>query len=60
MRESLTNGLCILFWCIYFANSGQKWEYFGKGNRPVDEWGCKTELLDDDGSSDFTDLYENT
>ena len=44
--------------CIYFANSGQKWEYFGKGNRPVDEWGCKTELLDDDGSSDFTNLYE--
>ena len=43
---------------IYFANSGQKWVFFGKGNQPVDEWGCQTELLDDDGSADFADLHQ--
>lgn len=43
---------------IYFANSGQKWEFFGKGNQPVDEWGCHTELLEDDGSSEFAALHE--
>ena len=43
---------------IYFANSGQKWEFYGKGNQPVDEWGCSTEYLDDDGTSDFDELLE--
>ncbi len=43
---------------VYFANSGQKWDFFGKGNRPVDDWGCRTELLDDDGSREFADLHE--
>ena len=42
---------------IYFVNSGQKWEFFGKGNLPVDEWGSTTELIDDDGSEQFADLY---
>jgi len=43
---------------IYFANSGQKWTFYGKGNQPVDEWGCSTEYLDDDGTSDFSNLLE--
>ena len=43
---------------VYFANSGQKWDFFGRGNRPVDDWGCRTELIDDDGSSEFADLHE--
>ena len=42
---------------IYFANSGQKWTYFQGGNRPVDDWGCTTLLLDDDGTKDFADLH---
>jgi hypothetical protein len=43
---------------VYFVNSGQKWEFFGKGNQPVDEWGCSTELLEDDGSGEFASLHE--
>ncbi len=43
---------------IYFANSGQKWTFYGKGNQPVDDWGCQTELLDDDGSAEFADMHK--
>ncbi len=43
---------------IYFVNSAQKWTFFGSGNQPVDDWGCSTELLDDDGSAAFADLYQ--
>ena len=43
---------------IYFANSGQKWTFYGNGNNPVDDWGCSTDLLDDDGSADFDDLHK--
>jgi len=43
---------------IYFANSAQKWTFFGSGNQPVDDWGCSTELLDDDGSTEFADLHQ--
>ena len=43
---------------IFFANSGQKWTFFGNGNQPVTEWGNTTELLDDDGSADFDGLYK--
>ncbi|MEE2657258.1 MAG: enolase C-terminal domain-like protein [Candidatus Latescibacterota bacterium] len=42
---------------IYFANSGQKWTFYQGGNRPVDDWGSSTRLVDDDGSSDFADLH---
>jgi L-alanine-DL-glutamate epimerase-like enolase superfamily enzyme len=42
---------------VYFANSGQKWTFFGKGNQPVDEWGSRTELLEDDGSAEFSELH---
>ena len=42
---------------IYFANTSQMWTFYHGGNSPVDEWGCHTELLDDDGSADFNDLY---
>ena len=42
---------------IYFTNSGQKWTFFGNGNQPVDDWGCRTELVEDDGSTDFDNLY---
>ena len=42
---------------VYFANSGQKWTFFGDGNQPVTEWGNSTELLEDDGSADFADLH---
>ena len=42
---------------IYFANSGQKWTFYGTSNSPVDDWGCQTDLLDDDGSAEFDDLH---
>ena len=42
---------------VYFANSGQKWTFFGRGNQPVDEWGSRTELLEDDGSAEFAELH---
>lgn len=42
---------------VYFANSGQKWTFFGRGNQPVDEWGSSTELLEDDGSAEFAELH---
>ena len=43
---------------IYFVNSRQKWVFYGTTNQPVDEWGCSTELLDDDGSTEFADLHK--
>ena len=43
---------------VYFANSAQKWTFFGSGNQPVDEWGCHTDLIDDDGSAGFSRLYD--
>ena len=42
---------------LYFSNTQQKWTFFQDGNHPVDEWGSKTELIDDDGGSEFSDLY---
>ncbi|NKB71325.1 MAG: enolase [Candidatus Latescibacteria bacterium] len=42
---------------VYFANSAQKWTFFGNGNQPVDEWGSRTELIDDDGSAEFDRLH---
>ena len=42
---------------VYFANSGQKWTFFGDGNQPVTEWGNSTELIEDDGSAEFADLH---
>jgi L-alanine-DL-glutamate epimerase-like enolase superfamily enzyme len=47
---------------IYFAqnshHTSQMWNYFAMGNQPVYEKGVKTELLDDDGTSDFADLHK--
>lgn len=42
---------------INFARTEQMWDFYMAGNQPVDEWGCHTELLDDDGSADFAKLY---
>ena len=42
---------------VYFANTKQKWVFFGNGNMPVDEWGSSTEYLDDDGSKSFEELF---
>jgi len=42
---------------LYFADQGQKWRFYHGGNRPVDDWGCSTKLLDDDGSEQFADLH---
>lgn len=42
---------------VYFANTAQKWVFFGHTNQPVTEWGNRTELLEDDGSKTFADLY---
>lgn len=46
---------------LYFANNSHSlspmWRYFAQGNQPVYERGVHTELLDDDGSAEFADLY---
>lgn len=42
---------------VYFANTAQKWVFFGNGNQPVTEWGNQTELIEDDGSAAFADLH---
>jgi L-alanine-DL-glutamate epimerase-like enolase superfamily enzyme len=43
---------------IYFAETRQKWVFYGNGNQPVDEWGTQTELIDDDGGAGFDDLFK--
>ena len=43
---------------VYFANTRQKWVFFGGGNLPVDEWGSSTEYLDDDGTKTFDELFK--
>ncbi len=53
---------------VYFSNilgyhsqqTSQIWNYFAQGNQPAFEQGVNTELLDDDGSPGFADLYERT
>lgn len=49
---------------VYFANNShhtsQMWNYFSQGNQPLFERGVTTELLDDDGSPGFADLYERS
>jgi L-alanine-DL-glutamate epimerase-like enolase superfamily enzyme len=46
---------------VYFAddshNTSDMWKYFATGNQPLYERGVRTELLDDDGSRSFEDLY---
>ena len=46
---------------VYFANdshhTSDMWTYFSRGNGPLYERGVQTELLDDDGSQAFADLY---
>jgi L-alanine-DL-glutamate epimerase-like enolase superfamily enzyme len=46
---------------IYFANdshhTSEMWRYFSLNNQPVFERGNYSELLDDDGSMAFADLY---
>jgi len=42
---------------IYFANTRQKWVFYGNTNQPVDEWGCRTNLIEDDKSSQFAELH---
>lgn len=46
---------------VYFANdshhTSEMWRYFSLNNQPVFERGNHTELLDDDGSAEFDDLY---
>jgi len=47
---------------VYFANdshhTSEMWRYFSLNNQPVFERGNHTELLDDDGSAGFADLYK--
>jgi L-alanine-DL-glutamate epimerase-like enolase superfamily enzyme len=43
---------------VYFANTRQKWVFFGDGNLPVDDWGSSTDYIDDDGSADFDALFK--
>jgi L-alanine-DL-glutamate epimerase-like enolase superfamily enzyme len=46
---------------VYFANdshhTSEMWRYFSLANQPVFERGNHTELLDDDGSPEFAELY---
>ncbi|MGA1199289.1 MAG: hypothetical protein ACO36I_22570, partial [Candidatus Latescibacterota bacterium] len=43
---------------IYFAKTRQMWVFYGQGNQPVDEWGCHSELIRDDASAEFDDLFQ--
>jgi galactonate dehydratase len=47
---------------VYFANdshhTSEMWRYFSLGNQPVFERGNHTELLDDDGSPKFAELFK--
>ena len=49
---------------VYFAAKASPessmWNYFADGNQPAYERGVFTELIEDDGSSDFQRLYEQT
>jgi L-alanine-DL-glutamate epimerase-like enolase superfamily enzyme len=46
---------------VYFANdshhTSEMWRYFSLNNQPVFERGNQTELIDDDGSPEFADLF---
>jgi hypothetical protein len=47
---------------VYFANNSHSaspmWRYFALGNQPLYERGVQTELLDDNGSAEFSELHE--
>lgn len=42
----------------YYANSGEYHKDFSAGNEPIFERGVKLEVIEDDGSKSFSDLYE--
>ncbi len=43
---------------IYFTKHlRQQWSYYAQGNAPLTEWGNRTELIRDDGSTAFDELY---
>lgn len=42
----------------YYANSGEYHKDFSAGNEPIFERGVKLEVIEDDGSMSFSDLYE--
>ena len=43
---------------VYLTSPTQNWEFFWSGNQPVDDWGSRTELVDDDGSREFAELFD--
>jgi hypothetical protein len=42
----------------YYANSAEYHQDFNTGNEPIFERGVKLEVIEDDGSKSFSDLYE--
>lgn len=58
IKYSRANGVSVYFKDNSFSGGSQMWTYFRTANQPLYERGVKTELVDDDGSPGFAELYE--
>ncbi|MYC20458.1 MAG: enolase [Caldilineaceae bacterium SB0662_bin_25] len=60
VRYSRANGVRVYFADTSFSQGSSMWNYWRTANQPVYERGVATAYLDDDGTSDFDDLYRRT
>ncbi|MDE0080304.1 MAG: mandelate racemase/muconate lactonizing enzyme family protein [Caldilineaceae bacterium] len=60
VRYSRANGVRVYFADTSFSQGSSMWNYWRTANQPIYERGVATAYLDDDGTSDFDDLYRRT
>ena len=60
VRYSRANGVRVYFADSSWSQRSDMWDYWRTANQPIYERGVATSYLDDDGTSDFDDLYRRT
>ncbi|MDE0463604.1 MAG: hypothetical protein OXH93_14400, partial [Caldilineaceae bacterium] len=60
VRYSRANGVRVYFADSSWSQRSDMWDYWRTANQPIYERGAATSYLDDDGTSDFDDLYRRT
>ena len=58
IKYSRANGVNVYFSDNSFSGGSQMWTYFRTANQPLYERGVQTELMDDDGSAAFAEMYQ--
>jgi L-alanine-DL-glutamate epimerase-like enolase superfamily enzyme len=58
IKYTRSNGVAVYFSDNSFSGGSHMWNYFRTANQPLYERGVHTELVDDDGSAEFTELRQ--